>query len=66
MTELSTYWQVRLLIAEALWAVNEMDSGAPPELHARLHRIGNPLHSALKRIDNTMPDLFWPRLAARA
>ncbi len=65
MTELSTYWQVRRLMAEALWAVNEMDSGAPPELHADLHRIRNPLYSALKRIDSTMPDFFWPRLAAR-
>ena len=66
MTELSIYWQVRMLMAEAIWAVNEMDSGASPELHADLHRIRNPLYSALKRIDSTMPDLFWPMLAARA
>jgi len=42
MTELSIYWQVRMLMAEAIWAVNEMDSGASPELHADLHRIGTP------------------------
>jgi len=66
MTELSTYWQVRMLMAEALWAVNEMASDAPPELHADLHRIRTPLYSALRRIDSKMPDLFWPRLAARA
>jgi hypothetical protein len=67
MTEFSTYWQVRTLMMEALWAANEMDHGAPPEIHTRLHRIRTPLHSALKRIDRTMmPDLSWPRLAARA
>ena len=53
-------------MAEALLAVNEMDDGAAPELHARLHRVRNPLHSALKRLDSTMPNLFWPGLAARA
>ena len=66
MAEFSAYWQVRMLMAEALLAVNEMDDGAAPELHARLHSVRNPLHSALKRLDSTMPNLFWPGLAARA
>jgi len=66
MAELSTYWQIRMLVAEALLAANEMDNGAAPEPHAHLHLVRQPLHSALKRLDSNMPDLFWPGRAARA
>jgi hypothetical protein len=65
MAELSTYWQVRTLMAEALGAVNDtMIAGHRNFTLAWSIRAS--LHSALKRIDSTMPDLMWPGLAAPA
>jgi hypothetical protein len=66
MAEFCTYWQVRMLMAEALRVVNEVDGIATPEFHGHLDGIRASLHSALKRIDSTMQDLVWPGPAARA
>jgi hypothetical protein len=59
--------EVRSLMTEALQAVNDVDQGAPPELHAGLEHIRDVLDSAVERIDGAIDaDPVWPGLAARA
>jgi hypothetical protein len=67
MSNLANLWEVRNLMTQALRVLNDMDDSAPPEFRTYLDPIRDPLHSALKSIDRaTVPDLFWPGLAARA
>jgi len=59
--------EARSLMTEALQVANDVDQGAPPELHIGLEHIRDLLDGALERIDGAMdPDPVWPGLAARA
>ena len=67
MSKFISLWEVRTLITDVLRVVNDLDEGAPPELHVDLQRVRYRLHSALKSIDRARdPDPVWPGLVARA
>ncbi len=46
--------EARSLMTEALQVANDVDQGAPPELHIGLEHIRDLLDGALERIDGAM------------
>src|SRR6266496_5313352 len=67
MSESTSLYGVRILVTEALRAVNDIGVYGPPDLHVDFRRMRHELHSALRSIDRvTDPDPSRRRLAARA
>jgi hypothetical protein len=67
MSDFASLWQVRNLMTQALGILNDLDDNGSSDLCLDLRGIRQPLHTALRSIDQAAVDTpFWPGLAARA